>query len=854
MSRILISIGLCLCTLPTSVHAQQGPEASYDSAYYAWQAGDYLDGLERLERLLSGAGGEEFLERAALLTGELYRTEELAADGRAVRWSPDGRFAVYETGAEAETVTQIFAVGEEGARRLAEVNGHGLAFAPGGDRVAYLMVEETPELEAARAELRTSIEVRDYASYRRLRSELVWLDAEHSRVMLRELGTGEEHEVAAPGLGKSEVIFSPDGESLYVTGNEVGERDRTDIYELRPGSTPAAVTTGPGLKERPVFVLGGEALAYQVGGSLAVVDRAGRSTRTIAVRAPAISADGSTITYLSPDGDMTTLNVLSLSPGAEPAVVVRTAHRMASSVSSACASCPELRSYALSPDGNRVAYQLMTREDWELYLADVGGTGEVRLTHEIEHDLFPQFLDEERILGLAGEGRHRRAYLYDTRTGERTRVFHNNTVRTIAPQYEWAVSPDGSKILIVAERDGNTVSPERGVYLVDLERRVSLQDVLERVRANLAAERELRRRGQEMYAGVADAVRPAVADVSTARIYEYERELFRFGSKHVTQPGNAEAIEYLTERVRSFGYEPELQWFEPRPGLRSANVVAVLPGTLHPDVTYVVSSHFDSSTRGPGADDNTSGTVALLEAARVLAGRPQSATIEFAFLTGEEAGLLGSREYVRLAEEAGDEIVGVLNNDMVGFADDHRLDNTIRYSNAGIRDLQHAAAFLFTDLITHDAEYFRGTDAHSFYDAFGDVTGGIGSYPVLSSPHYHQVHDVLETINHQLVAEVSKTTVASVMLMASSPSRLRDLEVVSRDGSDLELRWAPALERDVVSYVVYSGPSLEELELASTVRVPGVTLSDVEPGAVVAIKAVNERRLGGWDWAWLRAE
>jgi hypothetical protein len=854
MSRILISIGLCLCTLPAGAYGQQRLEALYDSAYYAWQAGDYVGALERLERLLSGAGGEEFLERAALLTGELYRTEELAADGRAVRWSPDGRFAAYETASESGTVTHIVAVGEGGVRRLAEVSGRGLTFAPGGDRVAYLVVEETPELEAARAELRGSIEVRDYASFRRLRSELVRLDAEHSRIIVRELGTGVEREVAAPGLGKSEVIFGLDGESLYVTGNEVGERERTDVYEVRPGSAPVAITTGPGLKERPVFVLGGEALTYQVGGSLALVELAGRSTRTIAARAPAVSADGSTIAYLSADGDMTVLNVLSLSPGAEPAAVVRTGYRLAAGVSSACAACPELRSYALSPDGSRVALQMMTREDWELYLADVGGTGEVRLTHGIEHDLFPQFLDEERILGLAGEGRHRRAYLYNTRTGERTRVFHNNTVRTIAPQYEWAVSPDGSKILIVADRDGNTVSPEQGVYLVDLARSVSLADVLERVRANLAVERELRRRGQEMFAPVADMVALTVADVSTARIYDYERELFRFGSKHITQPGNALAIEYLTTQLRSFGYEPELQWFEPRPGARTANVVAVLAGETHPDVKYVVSSHFDSSTRGPGADDNTSGTVALLEAARVLADRAQSATIEFVFLTGEEAGLLGSREYVRRAAEADERIVGVLNNDMVGFADDQRLDNTIRYSNAGIRDLQHAAAFLFTDLITHDAEYFMGTDAHSFYDAFGDVTGGIGSYPVLSSPHYHQVHDVLETVNHQLITEVSKTTVASVMLMASSPSRLRDFEVVSRDGSSLELRWAPALERDVVSYVVYSGPSLEQLQLARTVSVPGVTLSDVEPGTVVAVKAVNERGLPGWDWAWLTAQ
>ena len=40
-----------------------------------------------------------------------------------------------------------------------------------------------------------------------------------------------------------------------------------------------------------------------------------------------------------------------------------------------------------------------------------------------------------------------------------------NTVRTIAPEYEWVASADGSKIMIVSERDGDTVSPERAVYL-----------------------------------------------------------------------------------------------------------------------------------------------------------------------------------------------------------------------------------------------------------------------------------------------------------------------------------------------------------------------------------------------------
>ena len=62
----------------------------------------------------------------------------------------------------------------------------------------------------------------------------------------------------------------------------------------------------------------------------------------------------------------------------------------------------------------------------------------------------------------------------------------------------------------------------------------------------------------------------------------------------------------------------------------------------------------------------------------------------------------------------------------------------------------------FTNLITYDAHYYKNTDAAAYYEAYGDIVGGIGSYPVLGNPHYHQPHDLLEGINHQLVTEVAK--------------------------------------------------------------------------------------------------
>ena len=89
------------------------------------------------------------------------------------------------------------------------------------------------------------------------------------------------------------------------------------------------------------------------------------------------------------------------------------------------------------PTGARVAYQMMTRDDWEIYMAAARRHGESRLTRDNQHDVLPRFIGTDRLLVVVGEPRHRRSFLYNLTTGERTRLFHNNTVRTIAPEYQW---------------------------------------------------------------------------------------------------------------------------------------------------------------------------------------------------------------------------------------------------------------------------------------------------------------------------------------------------------------------------------------------------------------------------------
>jgi len=773
--------------------------AQFDSAYFAWDRGDYVASMRHAERILTTPGGEALLERVALLTGELYPVREVAPDGRAVRWSPDGRHAAWETGAGAETRLHIVAVGPQAARATAAVAGRGASFSPDGRRVAFLRVPQTPELTAAREADRRAVAAGDIAAVRQARAEIARLEAASARVVVRELASGRERERPAPGLDRLALAHAGDG-TLVLVGRRAGQTDRTDLFALPERGAPRPLTDGPGIKGATLLPAGPGRLVYTVGQDrIGVVDLAGGAARTFAGSSPAVSADGSTLAFvtvarqLEPEvrrgearvgadvrgtGHLNALMVARLDTGAEPVAIKRTTLPLASP--------------ALSPSGRRVAFNTVLRDDWEIFVINGDGTGERRLTRDIQHDLFPQFLTEDHLFAVMGEARHRRAYLYDLSRDAhaevaampmpgddqrgRAQLFHNNTLRTVAPQYEWVPSPDGARMLVVAHRDGNTLAPERGVFLVDLGRRVTRDEVLARVRANLAAEQALRERGRQLFAPIEARVREATAEIDPGRVYDHAHALFGFGSKWFTDPGNALATEYLANALRQMGYEPELQWWEPRPGVRVANVVATLRGTTHPDRVYLISSHFDSVEGSPGADDNSSGTTALLEVARVLANRPQPATIRFAFLNAEEAGLLGARELVRRAVAAGDRIEGVINNDMIGWTRSHRLDNTIRYSNAWVRDVQHGAALGFSDLITYDSRYVRGTDAQAFWDQYGDIIGGTGSYPILGNPHYHQPHDKLETINHRLVAEVGRATAAAIMLMAQRP------ELPAREG------------------------------------------------------------------------
>ncbi len=857
-----------------AVAAQGQLQSTYDEAYTAWDSGEYTKALELFAEILNTMGGDSYLEKIALVTGELFHTMEVAPDGRSIKISQDGRFASYETTVGNSTVTHISSLDGD-IRYLHEFRASNFIFSPSGDIAACFMVDETRAIRRARTQLETARGSGDRTAISAQQGQLRALEVANTRITVIDLNTFDQTPLDDNGLLKASMVFGPEGNALYLVGGNEESETRSDIYSISRSpdgsfSPPVRITGEDGFKTNPIPISGGKYLIYtptgrdplpratggQPGsfgrrrgsggaGPFTLLDLTTGDTHSFIGVSPLVSADGSTLAFQASNEAGNVIDTVSLTGSPEVVRLLATTDR--------------LGSMAIAPDGSMVAFEITPEDDREIYLVSTEGGEPVRLTREIMHDYTPRFLDNETVMAFVGESRHRRSFLYDVSTSVRTRLFHNNTIRTIAPEYEWDTSADGTKILICSDRDGDTITPERGVYLVDRTRKVTKEELLVRIDENLAAERSLRRRGRAMFAPVVDEVRRITNQVSMTKIYEYEKALYDFDSKNASMPGNRLAGEYIFNTLKSFGYEPEYQWFtrQGRGGgqeIETANVIATLKGTENPELIYVLSSHYDSATRSPGADDNTSSIAVLLEAARVLAETPMSATIIWAAFTGEESGLWGSAEFVNRAVENGDNIVGAINNDMIGWSNDHRLDNTIRFANAGIRDLQHASSFLFSNLITYDSKYYRSTDAARYYEAYGEMFGGIGSHPIVASPFYHQTTDQLETVNHEQIFETCKSTVASMMLLASSPAMIKGLELVRMQGTSAEIRWTASPESGISSYKIVYGPAENPDLHEMTVNSPGATLPEAGPGTMVKVRAINNGGLHGWDWARLTIE
>ena len=227
--------------------------------------------------------------------------------------------------------------------------------------------------------------------------------------------------------------------------------------------------------------------------------------------------------------------------------------------------------------------------------------------------------------------------------------------------------------------------------------------------------------------------------------------------------------------------------------LRSQNVFGLLPGR-DPSLEgqyVVVGAHFDHlgrSTAGAldpdakdairnGADDNASGTAAVLELARLLSATPPRRSILFVAFSGEEMGLLGSQYFVEHSPVALDSVVGMLNFDMVGRL---REDKLIVYGVATARELPALLDSANRSVGGPPSSWSAPLRVTALGDGFGPSDHSsffARNIPVLHfftdlHEDYHRASDDVGKINANGEAHVVDVAERVVRAIADRPARL----------------------------------------------------------------------------------
>ncbi|MFN3944072.1 MAG: M28 family peptidase [Allosphingosinicella sp.] len=305
------------------------------------------------------------------------------------------------------------------------------------------------------------------------------------------------------------------------------------------------------------------------------------------------------------------------------------------------------------------------------------------------------------------------------------------------------------------------------------------------------------------------------------------------------------------------------------------NVLAIQRGTTDPNRVIIISGHIDSrvtdvmdaTSDAPGANDDGSGTAAVIEAARVLSRHRFPATIVYAVLSGEEQGLHGGRILADHARAQGWDVVANLNNDIIGNScgsDGHCDPHHVRVFSEGprwqgrealaaqqrslggendspSRNLSRYLADLAGTLglgievrqIWRNDRFGRGGDHTELLNA---------GYPAVrlseAVENYHHQHqdvrvengveygDTADKMDFAYLTRVTKLNVAALAALARAPG----VPAATAQGAvstDTTLSWQPV--RGAAAYMIRWRPT-DAADWTRSLRVPGDATGHVLPG------------------------
>lgn len=290
------------------------------------------------------------------------------------------------------------------------------------------------------------------------------------------------------------------------------------------------------------------------------------------------------------------------------------------------------------------------------------------------------------------------------------------------------------------------------------------------------------------------------------------------------------------------------------------NVYAVLRGNTHPNRYVIMSGDIDSRASdirdyeidAPGANDNASGMAGAIEAARVLSQYEFDNSIIFAGLSGEEQGLYGGRHMAEMANEEGWEIIGVLNNDMIGNIEgvDGVIDNrSFRIfsepysSQATERELQmkrfyggendgisrQLARYIYETTQTYLPEmnpmliyrldrFGRGGHHRPFNEA-----GFAGVRIMEAHENYNRQHqdirtedgieygDDVEGVNFGYAKKLTAVNAVAMASLAEAPPKPQNVEIGGAVRPSTTLRWEKPDSKLVKGYKIYWRPTSSPL-------------------------------------------
>src|SRR5690606_32548841 len=262
----------------------------------------------------------------------------------------------------------------------------------------------------------------------------------------------------------------------------------------------------------------------------------------------------------------------------------------------------------------------------------------------------------------------------------------------------------------------------------------------------------------------------------------------------------------------------------------------------------------DAESDAPGANDNASGTAALMELARVLSQEKLDATVVLMATSGEEQGLYGAKLHAQRLAQLGADVRAVLNNDTVGdpygphdpaseegawartvvrvFAEGlpvhpHRAtpEELRRIAQTGAENDSPARALARYTLdvaethnlpvrpvmIYRNDRFLRGGDHTAFLEA-GFPAAVRVTVPFEDYARQHQDVRVVDGVPHgdaasyvdaDYLAGVTRLNLATLAHLANAPSEPADVRVIVAElTNDTSLRWSPSPEPDVVGYEV----------------------------------------------------